>query len=77
MIWAVRNDGALLSLTYIKEQEVEGWARHDTDGFFVGVCSVIEPPVDAIYTIVKRYIIGHNTWVYYSERADNRLWQKM
>lgn len=74
IIWAVRNDGALLSLTYIKEQEIEGWSRHDTDGFFVGVCSVIEPPVDAVYVITKRYIKGHNVWVYYSERADNRQW---
>lgn len=74
VIWAVRNDGSLLSLTYIKEQEIQGWAKHDTNGIFVGVCSIIEPPVDAIYVIVKRYIIGHNVWVYYSERADNRQW---
>lgn len=74
VVWAVRNDGKLLSLTYIKEQEVEGWSRHDTDGLFIGVCSVIEPPVDAIYVITKRYIIGHNVWVYYSERADDRQW---
>lgn len=74
VIWTVRDDGILLSLTYIKEQEVEAWSRHDTNGFYVGVCSVIEPPVDAIYTIVKRYIAGHDVWVYYSERADNRQW---
>lgn len=77
IIWAVRDDGTMLSLTFLKEQEVEGWARHDTNGFFVGVCSVTEPPVDAVYVITKRYIQGHNTWVYYSERMDNRNWQNV
>lgn len=73
LIWCVRNDGAALSLTFIKEQEVQGWARHDTDGLFVGVCSVTEPPVNAIYWIVKRYVNGG--WYYFSERFDNRLWE--
>lgn len=74
VIWAIRDDGVMLSLTYIKEQEIEGWGRHDTNGFFVGVCAVTEPPVDAIYAIVKRYIAGEGVWVYYSERANNRIW---
>lgn len=74
IIWAVRDDGNLLSLTYIKEQEVEGWARHDTLGLFVGICSVIEPPVDAVYVITKRYITGEGVWAYYSERFNNRIW---
>lgn len=72
VVWCVRSDGALISLTYLKEQEVAGFARHDTNGLFVGVCTVTEPPVDAIYVIVKRYINGQ--WVYYSERMDNRFW---
>lgn len=77
VVWAVRNDGTMLSLTYIKEQEIEGWARHDTNGLFIGVCSVIEPPVDAIYVITKRYILGEDAWAFYSERADNRQWQNV
>jgi len=76
-VWAVRNDGRLLSLTYVKEQEIQGWSRHDTNGLFVGVCSVIEPPVDAIYVITKRYITGEGEWVYYSERMDNREWEEV
>ena len=54
LLWLVRNDGALLSLTYLKEQEVSSWCRHDTNGLFVSVCSITEPPVDAVYFIVKR-----------------------
>lgn len=73
LVWAVRDDGILLSLTYLKEQDVYTWARHDTNGFYVGVCSVTEPPVDAVYLIVKRYVQGD--WRYYSERMDNRNWK--
>lgn len=72
LIWCIRDDGVMLSLTYLKEQDVYSWARHDTNGFYVGVCSVTEPPVDALYVIVKRYINGQ--WKYYSERMDNRNW---
>ena len=72
LAWAVRNDGALLSLTYLKEQDIYAWARHDTDGQFVGCCSITEPPIDAVYLIVKRFIRG--TWIYYSERMDDRDW---
>lgn len=72
LVWAVRDDGILLSFTFLKEQDVYGWTRHDTNGLFVGVCSVTEPPVDAVYVIVKRLIRGN--WVYYSERMNNRLW---
>lgn len=72
LIWVARDDGTMLALTYLKEQEVFAWSRHDTNGFIVGTCSVTEPPVDALYVIVKRYINGQ--WVYYSERMDNRNW---
>ncbi len=32
MIWARRADGSLLSCTYIRDQEVSGWARHEIGG---------------------------------------------
>lgn len=73
LIWVIRDDGIMLCLTYLKEQDVYAWTRHDTNGFYVGVCSVVEPPVDAVYVIVKRYVQGQ--WRYYSERMDNRNWQ--
>ena len=73
LIWAVRDDGVLLCFTYLKDQEVWSWTRHDTNGQVVGICTITEPPVDAAYAIVKRYVQGK--WMYYSERMDNRLWQ--
>ena len=72
VVWAIREDGVMLSLTYLKEQDVYGWSRHDTNGLWVGSCSVTEPPVDAVYLIAKRYVQG--SWVYYAERMDNRDW---
>lgn len=75
LVWAIREDGVLLSLTYLKEQDVYAWARHDTNGLFVSVASITEPPVDAVYLIVKRFVRGQ--WVYYAERMDNRIWQNV
>lgn len=81
VIWVVRlpgpddspvTDGDLLSLTYLKQQEVAGWARHDTQGAFCSVTAVTEPPVDALYTATHRYPGGNNA--YMVERMDNRIW---
>ena len=78
LVWSVRNDGTALSFTFIKEQEVQGWARHDTNGLFMGVSSITEPqnvtdtPVNAVYWIVKRFVNGG--WHYYSEKFDHRQW---
>lgn len=76
LLWAVRDDGILLCLTYLKEQEVYAWTRHDTEGLFTSVCAVSEPPVNAVYFIVRRRIQNGDDpqWVYYTERLDNRLW---
>lgn len=73
MIWALRNDGIALTLTYLKEQDVYGWGRHDTDGMFKSVCSVSEGQEDAVYFAVKRLINGR--WVQYAERLASRNFQ--
>lgn len=72
VMWQVRDDGGLLSLTYLKQQEIAGWSRNDTNGLFKSVCSVTEPPVDALYLAVQRFP-GDNT-AYMIERMDNRIW---
>lgn len=71
--WVVRNeDGVMLSLTFVKPQEVAGWARHDTQGAFVSCCSITEPPVDALYVATQRFV-GSNS-PYMIERMNDRLW---
>ena len=75
LAWYVRDDGILLSITYLKEQEVYGWARHDTLGQFVSVASVTEPPVDALYVIAMRpCVAASGGFAYYVERMDNLIW---
>lgn len=54
VIWVVREDGTLLSLTLVKEQDMYGWARHDTRGDFESVCTVTEGHADATYFAVRR-----------------------
>lgn len=75
LVWATRNDGKFLSLTFDKEEQLQGWARHDTNGLVVGNEVATEAPVHAPYFVVKRFIRGYNAWAYYIERMDNRLWQ--
>jgi hypothetical protein len=71
VVWAVREDGILLSLTYVKEQEVIAWSHHDTQGLFKSVCSVIEGQENVVYVIVERFIQGQ--YLQYIERFASRL----
>ncbi len=52
VVWAVRADGAMLSLTYGGTHW--GWARHDTDGLYESVCAVPEGDEHAVYAVVVR-----------------------
>lgn len=75
LIWAVRDDGIMLCQTYLKEQDVYAWSRHDTNGLFQSVACISEPPVNAVYVVVKRLVQAATpTWAYYIERMDNRIW---
>jgi hypothetical protein len=56
IVWAVRNDGTICSLTYVKEQEVFAWSRHITKGDFKSVASVQEGDDDYMYTVVQRKV---------------------
>lgn len=71
VIWAVRSDGNLLSLTYLKEQEIQGWAYHNTFGFFKSVSTIQEGTENAVYFVVKRKI-GTRGYLQYIERMHNR-----
>lgn len=71
IVWAVRSDGALLSLTYLKEQEIFGWAKHETQGRFKSVASIPEGSEDAVYFVVERSIDGE--LVQFIERMHTRL----
>jgi len=42
IVWAVREDGALLGMTYLLAEDTWGWHRHETEGFFWDVAVVQE-----------------------------------
>lgn len=54
IIWFVRDDGLLLGLTYLKEQDVCAWHQHDTDGEFIDVASIAGDTEDELWCVVKR-----------------------
>jgi len=70
IVWVVRNDGVLLSLTYMKEHDVFAWSWHQTEGLFEDVVSVSEGQEDVPYFIVKRIINGQTKR--YIERLHSR-----
>ena len=70
-LWAVRNDGVLLGMTYIPEQQVYGWHAHDTLGTFESICVVAEGNEDVLYAVAKRTINARE--VRYIERLRTRM----
>nr|ELR5076634.1 hypothetical protein [Providencia rettgeri] len=74
MAWCIRDDGKLLSLTYLREQQVFAWAPQETEGQFESTCSISEGKEDAVYFIVCRKVGGGT--VRYIERLSSRLFTK-
>lgn len=58
IVWYVRDDGILLGLTYLPEQQLVGWHWHDTDGFVESIACIPEGQEDALYMVVRRNING-------------------
>lgn len=53
--WAVREDGTLLGLTYMREQQVAAWHTHDTlGGIIESVCVVPGAEEDEVHVAVQR-----------------------
>ena len=70
IVWCVSSDGTLLGLTYLPEQSIGAWHKHDTDGHFESVTSVTEGEDDVLYAIVRRNVNGRD--VRYVERMKQR-----
>lgn len=78
-ILAVRNDGQMLSFTFLKEQDVYAWTHYDTFGnsgtdSFQSICSIAEGAENRAYVVTARTIPGVNGGnpVYYQERFASR-----
>jgi len=72
IVWACRSDGVLVGVTYLREEDVFGWHRHDTgaDGLIQHVCVVPEAGEDVVYVIVRRTIQG--AFRRYIEKLERR-----
>jgi hypothetical protein len=67
VVWSVRGDGALVGLTYERDQDVLGWHWHEIAGSFGSGIAVVESiagipepngTYDELWLIVKRTING-------------------
>lgn len=76
MIWAISTSGNLLGLTYVPEEGVGPWHRHDTlNGTFESLCVIAEGLEDYVYVSVKRTIDG--TTKRYIERLESRYFDDL
>lgn len=68
--WAIRDDGMLLALTYLREQQVFAWAPQPSAGKYESTCCISEGGEDAVYFVVNRTINGQTKR--YVERLQTR-----
>ena len=68
VVWLVRDDGVLVGCTYLPEQEVSGWHRHDTgrdtqnpligEDRVLDVCCLPRKDETQMYMLVRRVVNG-------------------
>jgi hypothetical protein len=58
IVWLVRADGKVASITYDRDQEVTAWALHDFGGLVESIATIPESTGDQVWMIVKRTING-------------------
>jgi hypothetical protein len=58
IVWARRDDGVLLGLTYVRAHEVAGWHRHDFSGTVESIAVIPGDGYDQLWMVVNRTIDG-------------------
>lgn len=59
IIWSINNDGKLVAMTYVPEQQVGAFSLIETNnGRFRSCCVVSEGDEDILYCVVERIIAG-------------------
>jgi hypothetical protein len=73
ILWLVKEDGTIATLTREIDQEVQGWSRQITDGYYESVASIPsrDEPHDEIWVVVRRNINGSD--VRYIERFKSMI----
>lgn len=54
LIWCVLSDGGLLGLTYLAEEDLLAWTRHESQGEFLSVCTIPSRGYDETWFLVRR-----------------------
>lgn len=54
IVWAVREDGVLLGLTFQAEHQIAAWHKHITQGRFRAICAIPNGFEDALFAVVER-----------------------
>jgi hypothetical protein len=69
-VWMVRDDGKVICLTYLREQQVVGFSLLETDGQVESVCTVPNGDQNAVHLVVRRFVNG--AWRRYREMLADR-----
>ena len=72
ILWSIRSDGYLIGMTYIKDQNVLAFHKHQTDGLFKSVAVIPATDHDQLWCVVERTIDGNT--VKYIEYFDSGIW---
>lgn len=72
ILWLVRNDGQMATLTVDASQEVLAWARQFTDGEYESIATIPNGIADEVWVVVKRQVAGKN--VRYLERFNSDIY---
>ncbi|AET91079.1 hypothetical protein BYI23_B004720 [Burkholderia sp. YI23] len=71
VIWMVRSDGVLVSMTYDRDDNVCGFAQHTTDGLYKSVAAIPGEDGDVLFAVVQRTVNGET--VQYVEQFDQSV----
>ena len=70
MVYAVREDGTMLLFTMIKDQEIYGWTRRVTKGYYKDVLTFDGDGDSEVYFAVRRQVNG--VWLTFIEKLETR-----
>ncbi len=54
ILWCIRNDGKLATMTRLASQDVLAWTRHDTQGSFLSVAVIPNGDEDQVWVATQR-----------------------
>lgn len=72
LVYAIRGDGQLLTMTYQRDEGVVGWARQVTQGLFDSVAVIPVSGQDEVWVVTARLIAGR--WERYIEYFSTDMW---